>query len=341
MTGTRISRWLSCGLLLLLALPGRAEERRGGLVLQFDDGWSSWGTTIAPELARVGGKASGFVNNQHIRSGRITLEDLRTLQDTYGWEIGTHTYHHHRAPYYVRQWGLTNWLAGEVEAAIGELSDAGLRVRSLVFPYNALTPSLCAAVRSRVGSYRRAEPFALAAGASADGGVPGTAFDLTAYVPLALLQSWIDQARQRDKVLFLFGHRVLPESEFAVGRVSSVTGNRLTASAPLSAPPGEDLVLVPDTRRRTLGPEPLRVMKVEGDTVTVNDGADLGGLTQPGAEFIIGPMYGARLSEFRELIEHAAARVHFYTVSEIVEGKHQNRPTTPATQVRRSYSGPS
>jgi hypothetical protein len=51
-------------------------------------------------------------------------------------------------------------------------------------------------------------------------------------------------------------------------------------------------------------------------------GADLTRLTAPGAFFLIGPSYGTRLSDFKDLIEYASSRLPFYTVAEIVAGKH-------------------
>src|SRR5512137_2260359 len=79
--------------------PGARGEppKRGGLVLQFDDGWSSWRTLVAPELARVGGKATGFVCNQYLHAARITVADLLALQGEFGWEIGSHSYQHRNA----------------------------------------------------------------------------------------------------------------------------------------------------------------------------------------------------------------------------------------------------
>ena len=44
-----------------LATAGFADERRGGLALQFDDGWHSWLTEVAPLLKEHGGRATGFV----------------------------------------------------------------------------------------------------------------------------------------------------------------------------------------------------------------------------------------------------------------------------------------
>jgi peptidoglycan/xylan/chitin deacetylase (PgdA/CDA1 family) len=93
--------------------------------MQFDDGWSSWRTQVAPLLARYGGRATGFVNNQHMRSGRITADDLRALQNDFGWEIGSHAYHHLNAVRFVQQRGLEAWKAEELVAALGELRGAG------------------------------------------------------------------------------------------------------------------------------------------------------------------------------------------------------------------------
>ena len=114
-----------------------ADEKKGGIVLAFDDGYPSWITIIAPELSSVGGVATGFVNNQRIKFGDIRFDDLLKLQDKYGWEIGTHTYHHYNAPAYVKQKGLPSWIKDELEASVTELRDHGLKIKSVVFPYNA------------------------------------------------------------------------------------------------------------------------------------------------------------------------------------------------------------
>ena len=46
----------------------------------FDDGYSGWVTTVAPELARVDGFATTYVTLNSIRAEKLTYEDLRTLQ---------------------------------------------------------------------------------------------------------------------------------------------------------------------------------------------------------------------------------------------------------------------
>jgi len=82
-------------LLILLVLPfalllgsadsTNATREKGVMILAFDDGSPSWVNTVAPELAAVGGVATGYVNNHRIRRGELSFEDLAVLQDRYKW----------------------------------------------------------------------------------------------------------------------------------------------------------------------------------------------------------------------------------------------------------------
>ncbi len=314
-------------LLAVSCLSGSESDgltKRGGFVLQFDDGWTSWRTLVAPELARVGGKATGFVNNQYIQNGRITLADLRALQDEFGWEVGSHTYNHHNAIRYVQQHGLTDWTENQLARSLNELRQAGIRVSNLVFPFNVYSPETSrAALAHGIDSYRRADAIALAAGRRADGSLPATAIDLTRFLPLTLLKQWVDLAHAQDQLLFLYGHRILADEAFVVGRVVEVTDHELVAETEVPLPQGEDVVLVPDiTRRSPVGS--IGSLTVEGRRIRVPEGkTHLTKLTAPGATFLIGPAYGTRLSDFSSLVEYASKRLTFYTVSDIVAGKHK------------------
>lgn len=331
--GARRLPWL----VLLLAAGLQGEPvRRGGLVLQFDDGWSAWRTRVAPELARVGGRATGFVNNQHIHSGRITFEDLRALQDEFGWEIGTHTYNHLDAVRHVQVHGLQPWLDTQVTCALDELRGAGLNVQNLVFPFNACTPDIASAVRGQgLTSFRRGDLVALAGGLRPDGSLPGTSFDLSRHVPLATLRQWVDMAHARGELLFLYGHRILPDEAFATGRVAAVSAQDLVAETAVALPRGEEIVLVPDMNRRgTTDSIGGLVVDTNARTIRVPEaGTDLTRLTAPGATFLIGPAYGTRLSDFRSLIAYAAGRLTFYTVADVVAGRHQTGGAPSAATV--------
>ena len=45
-----MNTWLTVLLITLVGSASFGAEKKGGLVLQFDDGWTSWATTIAPEV---------------------------------------------------------------------------------------------------------------------------------------------------------------------------------------------------------------------------------------------------------------------------------------------------
>ena len=311
--------------LALLAIGGwprvSAAELRGGLALQFDDGWHSWLTEVAPLIKTYGGVASGFVNDKYVLDGRITLDELRSLQDEYGWEIGTHTANHQNAPRYVQSNGIEAWLAGELDPSLARLRDAGLHVDALAFPFNASTPEIAQAALSRIGSYRRVDSLALADGVRADGSLPGTPIDTAQYAPVDLIKKWIDLAHRRDLVLFLYGHRVLPDSAFTAGRVVAVAGNVVTLDRPVELADGEENVLVPCVLRRQAAQSVIPVTSAAGSEVTV---AELPpDAVAVGSEVLVGPNYGTRQSDFEEILRYASERLHFYTIADVRAGRHR------------------
>lgn len=298
-----------------------AEERRGGLALQFDDGWTAWLTETAPLIQKYGGTATGFVNDRYFLNGRITFEDLRRLQDEYGWEIGTHTANHQNAPRYVQNNGIDAWLANELDPSLARLREAGLRVEALAFPFNASTPEIARAALSRIGSYRRVDPLALADGVRPDGSLPGTSIDTAQYAPVELVKKWIDLAHRRDLVLFLYGHRVLPDSAFTGGRVVAVSGNVVTLDRPVELAAGEEYVLVPCVFSRQAAQSQIPVTSAAGADVTVAELPPDG--IAVGSEVLVGPGYGTRQSDFEEILRYASERLHFYTIADVRAGRHR------------------
>lgn len=315
--------------LALMAPGGRAAEdrataastvapvRRGALALQFDDGWTLWRTDIAPLLKRVGGMATGFVNIQYIENGRITLDELLSLQNEFGWEIGSHGVTHTHAPRHVARHGLEHWMNHEFLPALEYLKTRGLAARHFVYPFNAATPELNRAIMPHVDSFRRVDNMAIATGRRPDGSVPGTAIDLTRHLPLPLLKQWIDAAHRQAQCLFLYGHRVLPDDHFFTATVTAVEPRRLRLDQPVRLPDEDSLVLVPDIARRGLA-DSLRAFTVNGAEIELAQG-DLTRLTAPGATILIGPTYGTRLSDFQALIEYAAPRLAFLRLSDAVK----------------------
>ncbi len=322
--------FLICGIWVFggLATPVLAAELRGGLALQFDDGWHSWRTEVAPLVKKYGGVATGFVNNKYVLDGRITMDELRSLQDDFGWEIGSHTANHYNAPRYVQTKGLDAWLANELEPSLEFLRTGGLRVDALVFPFNASTPEIERAALERVGSFRRVNALALADGVRADGSLPGTSIDTAQYAPIELIEKWIDLAHRRGSVLFLYGHRILPDDAFSDGRVTAIAGNAVTLDRPIQLDEGEDYVLVPDVERRQNANDLLHVQSAEGATVVLDEAAP--GALAVGNLVRIGPDYGTRRSDFEEMLRYASERLNFYTIADVQAGRNQLQ--TPARE---------
>jgi peptidoglycan/xylan/chitin deacetylase (PgdA/CDA1 family) len=289
-----------------------AAEKQGNLVLSFDDGYPSWIKTIAPELAKAGGVATGYVNNFRIRDGVLSYEDLRELQNRYGWEIGSHTFNHFDPTLYIELHGLTAWERDELDASINGLRAQGLKVNSLVFPFNKSSAEIRKEVLKRVGSFRRIDKDPLSAGIDRDGSFPGRAIDIEHYVPLKMIYDWIDEAHRTNSDLFLYGHRVLADSEFREGVIKSVKARSLTAAKRIAPLSGTYQCLVPDRKKQFT--YTIMITGVEGAAVSVSNG-DLTALTKPGAAFIIGPCMATRLSDFRKIMGYAAKRLNFLTVS--------------------------
>ncbi len=300
-------------LLLLPAQPTKGAREKGIIILAFDDGYASWMTAVAPELAAVGGMASGFVNNNRVHRGELSFEDLVLLQDRYKWEIGTHTYHHFNAPDFVKKYGKEKWVAEEVDAAAKELQEQHLNVYSFVFPYNVFTPDLAKAVYPRFTSFRRPDPYPIADGTRADGSVPGSPIDVAGYSPVDLFCLWVDQAERNKQILFLYGHNVLPDSEFFIGHVDAVSGPVLTSVEEIGIDAGKpDLYLVPDTNRRVYQTS-FKIESSNGKSITV-PGIDLARFTSAGKSFLIGPGYGTRVSDFKRIVEYASQKLQFKTM---------------------------
>ncbi len=213
------------------------------------------------------------------------------------------------------QKGISAWIKDELEASFAELQSQGLKIQSMVFPYNAFTRELSTEAMKRFKSFRRDEVDPVSDRIGEDGSIPGTEIDTAFYVPVAQMFKWIDFARQQNRLLFIYGHKVLPDEDFFTGTVSSVSTLTLVSKERVKTFAEKDLCLVPDTRRRLY--RPIKVEAVSGDTITTFQG-DLFLISATGAAFIVGPCYGMPLSYFREVIKYGAERLPFYTVDQAV-----------------------
>jgi len=310
-----------------------ADERQGALVLSFDDGYPNWTKTIAPELARVGGVATGYVNNHLIHSGIISFNTLRLLQENYGWEIGTHTYNHYDPITFAKFHSTSTWVRNELEASVAELQSQGLRIHSLAFPFDKYNKEMVAEVNKRLECYRRDDDNPIASGRKEDGSIPGVPIDIGHYVPLKQLYKWINLAHRYNKLLFLYGHKVLPDTMFTCGTVASLKKRTLVAQEKITLRSDEILCLVPDTNRQ-ITKAILSVTNISGKEITV-DNSDLRRLSRVGATFIVGPCKATRLSDFRAMIEYAEPRLYFRTVHDALNTHQADLPAPKSLTIDR------
>lgn len=318
-----------CALVLLLAVSALCEaadaERtvksdartesptRGIIAFSFDDGYANW-IRIGQILKKYGGVATGYVNNWKLDRGDITPEMLRTLQDDYGWEIGTHTFSHANPVPFVVLYGLDKWVQEELVRSITQLSQLGLQVKSLAFPYNKATTELRQAALVHISSFRDAADQPIGDGIRQDGSFPGRALDVGNYVPLEQLRTWVEQVRKEGRILFIYGHQVLPDSEFRTGTVQSVTEGELIATEPIEQLTDPYICLVPDLGKALdFG---VSIKKIEQRRVIVAKD-HLRRLTTAGARFLIGPCMGLRESDFEAIVAYAAQRLEFRRISDL------------------------
>lgn len=296
-----------------------SQEKKGGIVLSFDDGYPSWIEIVAHELDRVGGKATAFVNNKRIKNGFITFEDLRILQNKYGWEIGTHTYNHFDAIEYVRKYGFEQWINKEVEASLSELTSNGLKIYSFVFPFNNFNDNLASEISRRFESYRKLERLPIAHGKRKDGSIPGYAIDIANYKPFEIIKNWIDLAHAQNKFVFLYGHEVLKDDEFFIGKITDFDENTLIADNKIIIKRKNDLCIVPDIYSSHKS-YPIIITNIIENSIVIKNEYILR-ILKKNSDVIIGPCYATPISYFRKLIEYSAKKLNFYTVHEVITNK--------------------
>lgn len=288
----------------------------GGLVLQFDDGDASWIEVAAPALQERGWVATGFVTDRSIKSGSIRIPDLLRLQNEFGWEIGTHTVSHLNAPRYAEKHGIERWVHDELLASITALESAGLNIQNMVFPFNAYTPQLAAAVTNHLRSFRRTDPVGLSTGRSPDGSLPARSIDIDRYTPVDQLLAAIDLAAEQDRDLCLYGHRIFADAAyFTSSIVTAGPGWVETTDAALLSTNGPPWVLIPDIRRAGLA---MGVSSSQAHRIYFSEapGKPVG---VPGATVLVGPSYSTRLSDLLAILDHAGKKLSPRRVQDVAD----------------------
>jgi len=176
--------------------------------ITFDDGYASVYDNALPILSANGQKATVFVTTSYMEQpGCLTWDQVRDLQNTYSWEIGSHTVNHFELPLLQKQ-----EIFNEINDAKNTLTEQGLNVTSFATPFGAYNNEvLIQSIKTHnlhrgfwEREYLNTYPYerTVIATQSVDFGVS-----------VAQVKAWIDQAVSENKWLVLVFHEVLPEMD--------------------------------------------------------------------------------------------------------------------------------
>jgi peptidoglycan-N-acetylglucosamine deacetylase len=109
------------------------KDTRGGVCLTFDDAHiEDWHATL-PVLRKYNAKATFFISGfPGFSAKQISL--LHRIQAD-GHEIGYHTVHHHRAPEFVQNHSMEDYLAEEITPGVDAMKQSGFDLKSMAYQF--------------------------------------------------------------------------------------------------------------------------------------------------------------------------------------------------------------
>jgi peptidoglycan/xylan/chitin deacetylase (PgdA/CDA1 family) len=195
-------------LMTIVAFSAQAAYAAGTVTITFDDGFLSTYTNALPILSARNIKATIYPNISTLNTGHqpdgfpgMSWAQLAALQNTYGWEVGSHTATHPNLPTLTQA-----QIAQEFATANGELAAHGLNVTNLATPFGAYdNKTLIEALKvynSQRGFADRSTTF---------NSFPYTKSvlqvqSLESNVSPTVVKGWIDQAKANNTWLILVAH---------------------------------------------------------------------------------------------------------------------------------------
>ena len=253
-----------------------------------------------------------------MRLQRLTGLEIEKLRAEYGWEIGTHAYHHLDAVNYSMAKGLDTWVNQELKASIEDFTARGFNIQSLAFPFNNHTPALIREAGKLLQSYRRRDKLGMFKNFGDDGSFPAASIDLAHYTPVNILLQRIDLAVESQQSISFYAHRVLPDDAFALLVVEEVAGSQVRFTAAPELDTSEALILIPNPNKAVQRPAPFSIVRLSGPAASLNE-QEMGKHLRPGATVLVGPAYSTRLSDFRAVLNHARNKLEITSVSRAQE----------------------
>ena len=176
----------------------------GAVSFTFDDGQKSVYTLARPILAAKGVPATFFIETAPLNGGEtwtVNWSQLKELQDSYGWEVGSHSVNH---PYLTKTSDQT--LDYELKKSREDLESHGLKVKAFATPYGDYDLRVVSYIAKYYESHR-----------AAWGGFnqfPYNDYELTVLevsntTTPSQVKLWIDDAKLNGKWLVLLFHRIV------------------------------------------------------------------------------------------------------------------------------------
>ena len=195
-------------LMTMVAFSAKATYAAGTVTITFDDGFLSTYTNALPILSARNIKATIYPNTNTLDTGHqpdgfpgMSWSQLQALQNTYGWEVGSHTATHPNLPTLTQA-----QIAQEFATANAELASHGLIVTNLATPYGAYDNKTLIEALKVYNSQR----------AFADRSATFNSFpynkailqvqSLEGNVSPTVVKGWIDQAKANNTWLILVAH---------------------------------------------------------------------------------------------------------------------------------------
>lgn len=126
------------------------EYLQGKVSFTFDDGVESIYQYALPILSSFNVPATAFITTDWVgTSGFMSWEQVRNLQDQYGWEIGSHTLSHPELPTIS-----PNAYEREIIQSKRILEQQGLKIHSIATPYGAYNNDIVEIVSRHYSSHR-------------------------------------------------------------------------------------------------------------------------------------------------------------------------------------------
>ncbi|MCA9389901.1 polysaccharide deacetylase family protein [candidate division WWE3 bacterium] len=174
--------------------------------LTFDDGLTSQYENALPILADRNIPATSFIITNLVgSSGYMNWSQVKSLQDTYGWEVGSHSKTHPELPL------LSNsQIRKEIAQSATQLANHGIQATSFATPYGAYDNRVLVEASKYYNVHRgfwdrddlNTWPF---------NKTVLMVQSVESSTTLAQVYSWIDQAIAQNKWLILVFHEIQPE----------------------------------------------------------------------------------------------------------------------------------